>query len=175
MTDTGIFLGISRVTVRKFWLNNLSYKGYTFSKGPSNNKDINLSEPLFSSNFVMQQPILLTNKFTGVSKEFSTMREAAEYLDISRAALWYFLKNTDNTESETLKGYIISKITDAKVKVNKKSLKIEVTDIDTNEVTIYPSFSLAAEALGVNRSSISGYFAKKRTKPYKNKYYFKFV
>ncbi|KAH9865938.1 hypothetical protein IAQ61_008528 [Plenodomus lingam] len=82
MTETGIFLGIYRVTVRKFLLNNLSYKGYTFSKGPSSNTDRNLSvsEPLSNSNFVMQQPIRLTTKLIGVSKEFSTMREAAEYL-----------------------------------------------------------------------------------------------
>ena len=177
MTDTGIFLGISRVTVRKFLLNNLSYKGYTFSKSPSSNKDRNLSvsEPLSTSNFVMQQPILLTNKFTGVSKEFSTMWEAAEYLEISRAALWYFLKNTANTKSETLKGYIITKIADTNVKVNKKSIQIEVTNIDTNEVTIYPSFTLAAEALDIPRASLSGYLAKKRTNAYRNKYYFKLV
>ena len=80
-----------------------------------------------------------------------------------------------DTENDTLKGYTISKITDTQVKVNRKSVKIEVTDIDTNEVKIYPSLSLAAEALNVPRSSLSGYFAKKRTNPYKNKYNLKLV
>jgi len=74
-----------------------------------------------------------------------------------------------------LKGYIISKITGTQVKAYRKSNKIEVTNIDTNEVIIYPSLTLAAEALGVNRASLSGYFAKKRTKPYKNKYILKLV
>ena len=103
------------------------------------------------------------------------MTEAAKYLCISRGRLLYFLSNTANTENETLKGYTVSKITDNYIKVNRKSSKIEVPDIDTNEVTIYPSFTLAAEAMGVPRSSLSGYFAKNRTNPYRNKYILKFV
>ena len=174
MTDAGKFLDISRITVSKYLLNNLSYKGYTFAKVPSKDKDINLSEPL-SPNLVNQQPIRLTNKLTGVSQEFTSMTEAAEYLEISRAALWYFFKNSANTESEGIKGYSISKITDSPVKVNRKYLQLKVTDVDTNEVTIYPSLTLAAEALGVNRASISVYLAKKRTNAFKNKYYFKLV
>lgn len=174
MTDAGKFLDISRITISKYLLKNLSYKGYTFAKAPSKDKDINLSEPL-SPNLVNQQPIRLTNKLTGVSQEFTSMTEAAEYLEISRAALWYFFKNSANTESETIKGYSVSKITDSHVKVNRKYLQLKVTDIDTNEVIIYPSLTLAAEALGVNRASISGYLAKKRTNAYKNKYYFKLV
>jgi group I intron endonuclease len=36
MTDAGIYLDISRVSVRKYLLNNMPYKGYTISKAPSN-------------------------------------------------------------------------------------------------------------------------------------------
>lgn len=119
MTDAGIYLDISRVSVRKYLLNNMPYKGYTISKAPSN--------------------------------------------DMSK---------TDNVE---LKGYTVFKITDTQVKVNRKYLKVEVTDIYTNEVKTYPSLTLAAEALGVPRASLSGYFCKKRTNPYKNKYNLKLV
>jgi hypothetical protein len=80
-----------------------------------------------------------------------------------------------NIENGTLKGYTISKITDTQVKVNRKRVNIEVTNISTNEVKVYPSLTLAAEALDVPRSSLSGYFAKKRTNPYKNKYNLKLV
>ena len=59
-----------------------------------------------------------------------------------------------NTENGTLKGYTISKITDTQVKVNRKRVNIEVTDISTNEVKVYPSLTLAAEALDVARSSL---------------------
>ena len=80
-----------------------------------------------------------------------------------------------NTEDNALKGYTIFKITDTQVKVNRKSYNIEVTDIYTNEVKLYPSLTLAAEALDVPRASLSGYFANKRTNPYKNKYKLKLV
>ena len=86
MTDAGKFLDISRITISKYLLKNLSYKGYTFAKAPSKDKDINLSEPL-SPYLVNQQPIRLTNKLTGVSHEFTSMTEAAKYLEKSRAAL----------------------------------------------------------------------------------------
>lgn len=61
------------------------------------------------------------------------------------------------------------------IKVKRKFKNIEVTDIHTNEVTIYPSLTLAAKALDVTQGSLSGYFANKRTKPYKNKYILKLV
>lgn len=87
ITDAGKFLGISRITVSKYLLKNLSYKGYTFAKATSKDKDINLSEPLSPSNLINQQRIRVTNKLTGVSQEFASMTEAAEFLEISRAAL----------------------------------------------------------------------------------------
>lgn len=77
--------------------------------------------------------------------------------------------------NETLKGYVISKVDNPQGIVNRKTKNIEVKNIDTNEVTIYPSFTLAGKALGVAPSSLSGYFLKKRTNPFKNKYILKLV
>lgn len=173
MTDAGVYLGISRVTIRKYLLSNISYKGYTITKAPSLDKEI--VESSSSSKSIQQQPILLTNKATGISKEFSSITEAAEYLDISRARLWHFFNKMGKTGDDTFKGYIVSKITDSQTKANRKVKKIEVTDVETKEVTIYPSFTLAAEALCVPPSSLSGYFAKKRTNLYKNRYNLKLV
>lgn len=80
------------------------------------------------------------------------------------------------TGNETLKGYTISRIEDFQNnKVHRKTKSIEVTNIHTNEVTIYSSFTLAGEALGVAPSSLSGYFAKNRTNPFKNQYILKLV
>ena len=173
MTDAGIYLDISRVSVRKYLLNNMPYKGYTISKAPSNY--IGVTELSSTSSFIQQQPVRLTNKLTGISKEFSSMVNAAKYLDISRARLGYFLNNMSKTDNVELKGYTVFKITDTQVKVNRKYLKVEVTDIYTNEVKTYPSLTLAAEALVVPRASLSGYFCKKRSNPYKNKYNLKLV
>jgi group I intron endonuclease len=85
MTDAGVYLGISRVSVRKYLLSNIPYKGYIISKAPSKDKDI--TEPASTSDFINQQPVRLTNKLTGNSKEFSSMSEAAKFLDVSRARL----------------------------------------------------------------------------------------
>ena len=56
-----------------------------------------------------------------------------------------------------------------------KRKNIEVTNLNTNEVKVYPSFISAAKALGVAQSSLSGYFINKRTKPFKNIYVLKLV
>lgn len=173
MTDAGIYLGISRVSVRKYFLSNNPYKGYTITKTPS--KDKEMAELPSSSKSIQQQPVLLTNKITGISKQCPSITDAAEYLQVSRARLWYFFSKTANTDIETLKGYIITKITDSQTKVNRKFKVIEVTDIERNKVTIYPSLTLAAEELGVRQASLSMYFAKNRIKPYKNKYLLKLV
>ena len=73
--------------------------------------------------------------------------------------IWIYLgrgydSNMSNTGNETLKGYTSSKITDTQVKVKRKRVNIEVTDIYTNEVKVYSSLTLAAEALDVARSSL---------------------
>ena len=66
MADAGEYLGISRVSVRKYLLSNIPFNGYTISKAPSNGKDD--AESSSTSDIVSQQPVLLTNKLTGISK-----------------------------------------------------------------------------------------------------------
>ena len=51
--------------------------------------------------------------------------------------------------------------------------KISVLDLFTNIVTVYKSRSVAAEAIGINRSIISIY--EKSQKPYKRRYIFSFI
>ena len=54
-------------------------------------------------------------------------------------------------------------------------MKVEVTNVDTKEVTIYSSISAAARALAIRQPSISLYLKENRTKPFKGKYLFKLV
>lgn len=103
------------------------------------------------------------------------MTEAAEYLEVSRGRWWYFFSKTVKTGKETLKGYTISKIEDSQNKVHRKTKSVEVADNDTNEVTVYSSFTLAGQALGVAPSSLSGYFAKNRTNLFRKRYILKLV
>lgn len=190
MTEAGKYLGLSRVSVNKYMLNNIPYKNYTISNSCLAYKGITEVSSPSNDSKVLQQPVLLTNKETGDIKEFTSITEAAKYLGISspagdpqvpkgvpsgRGSLWFFFNKTVKTGNETLKGYTISKIEDSQNKVHRKTKKVEVTDLDTNKVTVYSSFTLAGEALGVVPSSISGYFAKNRTNPFRNKYILKLV
>jgi hypothetical protein len=88
-TDAGVYLGISRVSVSKYLLNNIPYKGYTNfkKKKMALSKDKDVTELSSTSSFIKQQPVRLTNKLMGISKEFSSMVDAAKFLDISRARL----------------------------------------------------------------------------------------
>jgi hypothetical protein len=46
------------------------------------------------------------------------------------------------------------------------AMKIEVTDLELDTKTIYPSIGEAARALNVRQSSISEYFRKNRQAPF---------
>lgn len=60
-------------------------------------------------------------------------------------------------------------------KIQKTSKRIEVTNINTKEVTIYSSIGAAARALGYRQASISLYIKENRIKPFKGIYLFKLV
>lgn len=84
LTEAGEYLGISRVTVNKYLLNNIPYKEYLISKPSLTDKDtFSPSEETIQT----QQPVLLTNTETGDKIEFSSMSEAAKYLEISKGRL----------------------------------------------------------------------------------------
>ncbi|GAA5133405.1 hypothetical protein GCM10023339_68970 [Alloalcanivorax gelatiniphagus] len=60
-------------------------------------------------------------------------------------------------------------------KVQKTFMKVEVTNVDTKEVTKHSFISAAARALGYRQASISLYLKEKIIKPFKGKYWFKLV
>ena len=170
LTEAGEYLGVSRVTVGKYLLKGTYYKNYKISSSNSNLNETSVSNNTVSSS---QQAVLLNNVETGDIKEFVSMSDAAKYLDVSRARLWYFLNKTE--KNETLKGYSVSKLDNIDTKATRKTKELEVTDLETNKVTIYPSFTLAAKDLNISTSSISVYLAKQRTSPFRKRYIFKLV
>lgn len=88
LKDAGYYLRISKTTVRKYLLNNLTYNKYTISKGPSlADKEISDESNLSKGGKISQQPVLVTNQKTGDKKEFSSMSEAAKYLGVSNGRL----------------------------------------------------------------------------------------
>jgi len=168
MTQAALFLGIHMTTVKRYLINSKPYNGYIITKV---NSVSSISVPTN-----VRQPILLTNPTTGIIKQFSTTRDACEYLDISSKRLSNYFKNIESStdkEISTIKGYIIAKLDSLSPNAVKRySKSIEVTNVLTNEVVKYPSISLAAEVLGISVASFSTYFNRKRTTPYRKKYLF---
>lgn len=92
------------------------------------------------------------------------------YLKQDKPVLGRFTFKLVNLNSDLLYTNLVNK-----KKVQKTCLKIEVTNIETNERTIYPSIGSAARALGYRQAAISLYLKDNRTKAFKGKYFFKLV
>jgi group I intron endonuclease len=170
LIQAALFLGVHTTTVKRYLVNNKPYKGYMITKVRSS-----LDSSSASSLTNSKQAVQLTNSVTGITKQFSTMKAAYQFLGISPRRLLNYLNNDKSTNGQvsTIKGYIISKIDSDSVKQNCKT--IEVTNIQTNEVINYSSISSAGEALGIPQSSISVYLSRKRTTPFRGIYLFKLV
>jgi group I intron endonuclease len=163
------FLGVDMTTVKRYLINNKPCKGYNITKATS-------SLDSSSSNLTnSRQAVLLTNSVSGITKEFSSMKAAYQFLEISHKGLLNYLKNNESSVSngqvKTIKGYIVSKLDS----VERKGKEIEVTNIHTNEVIKYSSMSSAGEALGISPASISVYLSRKRTTPFRGIYLFKLI
>jgi len=83
MTEAGKYLGIFRVQVSNYLKKTppALYKGYIIHKVGD------ASETLRSSDKIAKQPILLTKVETGITQECTSITEAAQNLDLSRARL----------------------------------------------------------------------------------------
>ena len=61
------------------------------------------------------------------------------------------------------------------ISFQKTSKKLEVTNLESNTTTIYPSIGSAARDLSCYQASISSYLKSNRDKPFKGKYKFKLI
>jgi len=170
ITRAALFLGVDMTTVKRYLVTNKPYKGYMITKATSN-LDTYSASSLTNS----KQAVELINCETGITQQFPTMKAAYQFLGISYRRLSNYLENnkssSTNGQVSTIKGYIISKLDS----VEQNCKAVEVTNIQTNEVINYSSLSLAGEALGISPASISTYFNRKRTTPYRGIYLFKKV
>jgi len=170
MIQAALFLGVHMTTVKRYLINNKPCKGYMISKAISS-----LVSSSTSSLTNLRQAVLLTNSVSGITKQFSSMKAACQFLEISHRRLANYLKNNGsesaNGQVGTIKGYNITKLDSVK----QYCKAIEVTNVHTNEVIKYSSVSLAGKALGISQSSISLYLSKKRTTPFRGTYLFKYL
>jgi hypothetical protein len=123
----------------------------------------------------------VTNVETRTSTIYHAIKAAARHLGIDKRYIEHYIYL--NQDKPVLGKYTFKLINDkgeninsfntSSVKVQKTSKKIEVTNIETKEVTLYPSIGAAARALGYRQPSISLYLKENRTKPFKGLYLFK--
>lgn len=126
----------------------------------------------------------VTDTKTNTSTTYHAIRAAARALDIDKRYIEHYIYLKQ--EKPVLGRYIFKLINfNSKEitnlvndeKIQKTSIKVEVTNVDTKEVTIYSSISAAARALGYRQPSISAtpYIKENRTKPFKGIYLFNLV
>lgn len=82
MTDAAKYLGTSRTQLRNYLIKDIPLLGYLMSKVTTLHSGEDLSTPK-----VQQQSLLLTNTKTGETTKFSSITEAAKYLEVSRGAI----------------------------------------------------------------------------------------
>ena len=122
---------------------------------------------------------------TNTSTTYHAIRAAARALDIDKRYIEHYIYlKQDKPVLGRYTFKLVNLNSDVEstnlVKVNEKkvqktSMKVEVTNVDTKEITIYSSISAAARVLGFRQPSISLYIKENRTKPFKGKYLFKLV
>jgi len=118
---------------------------------------------------------------TNTTTIYHGIKAAARNLGIDKRYIEHYILL--NTDKPVLSRYTF-KLLDSKdkspnlinvEKVKKTSKKVEVTNVDTKQVTIYSSIGAAARALGYRQVSLFLYLKEKRTNPYIGTHYFKLV
>lgn len=113
---------------------------------------------------------------TNTSTIYNAIKAAACTLSIDRKYIEHYIYL--NQDKPVLGRYTFKLINlnDKKIEqLQKTSKNIEVTNTNTNEVTIYLYISAAARTLGYCQVSISLYLKDNKTKPFKGIYLFKLV
>lgn len=121
----------------------------------------------------------VTDLETKTTTTYHAIRAAARALGLDKRYIEHYIYL--NQEKPVLGRYTFkllnlkSESLNLDIKVQKTSQKLEVINIDTNEITVYPSISATARALGYRQASISLYLKENRTNPFKGTHLFKLV
>ena len=75
LIQAALFLGVHMTTVKRYLVNSKPYKGYMITKATSS-----LDSSSVSSLTNSKQAVELTNSVTGITKQFSTMKAAYQFL-----------------------------------------------------------------------------------------------
>ena len=119
----------------------------------------------------------VTDITTGLNTIYHAIRAAARALNIDRRYIekYIYLKQVQPVLDIYTFKLIEEGVNKDNTRLQKTSAKVEVTDVETNDITIYSSVTSAAKSLGLHQASISLYLKDKRTKPFKDKDIFKLI
>lgn len=130
----------------------------------------------------MKIQVEVTDIETNTSTTYHAIKAAARALGIDKRYIEHYIFL--NQDKPVLGKYtfkfldtegLVQTTSSTAVKVQKTSKMVEVTNVETKEVRIYPSIGAAARALGYRQPSISLYLKENRTNPFKGMYLFKLV
>lgn len=91
MIQAALFLDVHMTTVKRYLINNKPCKGYMVSKAISS-----LDSSSTSSLTNLIQAVVLTNSVSGITKQFSSMKAACQFLEVSYRRLSKYLKNNES-------------------------------------------------------------------------------
>lgn len=166
--------------------------GWKHSEATIENMRIAASKKLESLEFLTKlsksQPsgieVEVTDLETNTTTTYHAIRAAARALGIDKRYIehYIYLKQNKpvlgrytfklNSDEESTNSI---RLPTGVEKVQKTSMKVEVTNVDTKEVIVYSSIGAVAKVLGYRQPSISLYLKENRSKPFKGKYLFKLV
>lgn len=166
-------------------------KGWTHSEATIEKRRIaikkimNSSETLAKISAAQSSGIKVevTDIETQTSTTYHAIRTAARALSIDKRYIEHYIYlNQDKPVLDKYTFKLISNygenfypFNDPLIKIQKTSKKIEVTNVQTKKVTLYPFIGAVGRALGYHQGSISLYLKQNRTKPFKGLYLFKYV
>lgn len=96
----------------------------------------------------------VTDIVTNTSTIYHAIRVAARVLSIDKRYIEHYIFFSKKCNDKPVLGRYIFKLLNSDVtppqavKVQKTSIRVEVTKVETKQITIYPSIGAAARALG---------------------------
>ena len=135
---------------------------------------VKINENLAKLNKSKSIAVKVTNLETNVSQEYPSLRNAAESLNTNKTTLKkYILSSKPLNGIYKLESNLNISNFDSNYINHPSSIKIEVTDLELNTITSYTSIHSVARALGIGHNTISNFFKRNQTRPYKARYIFK--
>jgi|SRR5947199_1237559 len=118
--------------------------------------------------------VMVTNVETNISHEYASLTDAAKNLNTNKTTLTKYIKNSLLFHGiYKLKANLVTSNYDSNYLNHPNAVKIEVIDLELNTKTVYTSIHAASRDLNVGHNTISNYFKRNQTRPYKGRYIFK--